>query len=118
MKGNNVMSKKRKNGPVRTYVFKSDKHKELFDKGKLSFEEATTRQEKPIMYFITQYWLRVHTKNVKHFVYANYLHPETDNFMVINEGTGEVWFHRYMSLDSLWDKVLHPAWTVYLTNLH
>lgn len=112
------MSKHSKNGPVINYRFISDEHKALYDAGKLSFKDATEKIKKEIMYLVTQYWLRTHTKNVKHYVYANYLHSEATEFMVINEGTGEVWFHKYMMLDELWEKVQHPAWTVYLTNIH
>ena len=112
------MSKQRKNGPVRTYKFVSEDLMKQFDKGKIAFSEAVVPVKGDKMIFITQAWLKQHTTNVKHYIYANYLDAECSEFMIVNETTGEVWFHRYMLLRELYDRVSDSYWTVYLTNIH
>jgi hypothetical protein len=112
------MSKKPKNGPVKNYKFISEYHKKQFDNGLLSFKEATVEVKLPYHQPLTQQWLKDHTKNVKNYVYANYLHAEATKFMVFNQMGVAVLESPYMQLDTLWMYMTDTLrYTVYISNL-
>jgi predicted MPP superfamily phosphohydrolase len=91
------MARKRQsqNGPVKKYRFKSVEHRDLFDAGKLTFEEATeevtTREPVVIGLDMARKLKQLH----KNYVYPDQLDPSFNVFMVTDIRNGLVSMYKY-----------------------
>jgi len=112
------MKRTRKNGPVITYKFKSPEMRDLYDRGKISFEEATYRVEpEPFMTpLITSQVVKIKT-HLKNYVYPEAFNPDARRFLVINLKTGAAYTKRYFYTYQLLELVSDTARThVFITN--
>lgn len=107
-----------KNGPVITRKFRSTEHMELFDKKKISYEEATyiVGDGSQVLEMVTQYKLKGALRFVKNYCYPEVFHPNATNFIVVSEDTGSVDIRRYLYVERLVETVTDMKHTVYVTN--
>lgn len=109
--------RKVKAGPMKTFRFIDDEHKDLFDRHKISFEEATIEVvEEPYLEMITSYKAKQLSKELRNYVYPEGIKAGAKSFLIVDSDNGNVIVKRYLYTYQLieWVECSHLA--VYVTN--
>ncbi len=107
----------RRNSPVVTYKFIDDTHRDLYDAGKITFEQATCRVEpEPFLDMVTQYQVKQLKKLHPFYLYPEQIRPYAKSFIFVCEQTGSVSIYRYLYTSVLENLASTSHGTLYITN--
>lgn len=109
------MRKKNPNGKVVSYKFKSDELMNLYDQGKISFEEATERIHflEPVTFMAA----KNAAAKYKYYIYPDKFHSGATLFLVLHLTTGECFTKRYMYTAELMSLMNNAQFSVSVTNV-
>ena len=109
--------RKSRNGPVITRKFIDAEHKQMFDSGKMTLEEATVVVvAAPFLKPLSTYEVKKGLEIVKHYVYPEFFHAEAKVFILVINDTGEALEKRYMYTEDLTRFVGCSKYSVYVSN--
>ena len=113
----NTKTNSRRNGPVVTYKFKDEEHRDLYDRKKITLSEATeVVPPTPFLFMVTQSKVKKLREYLRNYCYPKAIKEGATRFLIVRESTGEVVIHKYLYMYQLVEFILDRDLTIYVTN--